>query len=94
MGYNPQKRGRKSFHPLLAVAAGTRLCPYYRLRSGDTVTASQWESAMEECQQWLGPSQVWLNRGDLGLGHERICAWHEAQAGRPYYLFRLNSPPT
>jgi hypothetical protein len=27
VGYNPQKRGRKSLHPLLAVAAGTRLCP-------------------------------------------------------------------
>ena len=89
VGYNPQKRGRKSFHPLLAVAAGTRLCPYYRFRSGDTVTATQWESAMEECQSWLGKAQVWLNRGDLGLGHERICAWHEAQGGRPHYLFRL-----
>ncbi len=89
VGYHPQKRGRKSFHPLLAVAAGTRLCAYYRLRSGDTVTASQWESAMEECQRWLGPAKVWLNRGDLGLGQERICAWHEAQKGRPYYLFRL-----
>jgi len=89
VGYNPQKRGRKSFHPLLAVAAGTRLCPYYRLRSGDTVTASQWESAMEQCQQWLGRAKVWLNRGDLGLGQERICAWHEAQSGRPCYLFRL-----
>ncbi len=89
VGYNPQKRGRKSFHPLLAVAAGTRLCPYYRFRSGDTVTATQWERAMEECQAWLGPARVWLNRGDLGLGHERICAWHEASAGRPRYLFRL-----
>lgn len=89
VGYNPQKRGRKSFHPLLAVAAGTRLCPYYRFRSGDTVTATQWESAMAECQAWLGAARVWLNRGDLGLGHERICRWHEAQAGRPQYLFRL-----
>lgn len=88
-GYNPQKRGRKSFHPLLAVAAGTRLCPYYRFRSGDTVTATQWESALEEGQSWLGKAQGWLNRGDLGLGHERVCAWHEAQAGRPHYLFRL-----
>src|SRR5262245_8542796 len=60
VGYNPQKRGRKSFHPLLAVAAGTRLCPYYRFRSGNTVTASQWESAMEECQHWLGKARVWL----------------------------------
>jgi hypothetical protein len=89
VGYNPHKRGRKSFHPLLAVAAGTRLCPYYRFRSGDTVTATQWEEAMEECQAWLGKAQVWLNRGDLGLGHERICAWHEARTDRPYYLFRL-----
>lgn len=89
VGYNPHKRGRKSFHPLLAVAAGTRLCPYYRFRSGDTVTATQWESAMAECQSWLGQARVWLNRGDLGLGHERVWAWHQAQAGQPHYLFRL-----
>jgi hypothetical protein len=44
---------------------------------------------MEECQSWLGKAQVWLNRGDLGLGCERVCAWHEAPAGRPHYLFRL-----
>ena len=30
VGYNPHKRGRPSHHPLLAVVAGTRLCPYYR----------------------------------------------------------------
>jgi hypothetical protein len=57
-GDNPQKRGRKSFHPLLAVAAGTRLWPYYRFRSGDIVTATQWESAMEECQSWLVPARL------------------------------------
>lgn len=28
IGYNPRKPGRRSFHPLLAVAAGTRMCPY------------------------------------------------------------------
>lgn len=89
VGSNPQQRGRKSFHPLLAVAAGPRLCPYYRFRRGDTVTATQWESAMEEGQSWLGSARVWLHRGDLGLGHERVCAWHKAPAGRPHYLFRL-----
>ena len=88
-GYNPQKPGRKSFHPLLAVGAGTRLCVAYRFRSGDTVTATQWHSAMEEAQRWLGGRPAWLNRGDLGLGHEGIVAWHEAQAERPRYLFKL-----
>lgn len=90
VGYNPQKRGRRSFHPLLAVVAGTRLCNYYRWRRGDSATASEWVTAMEECQQWLGAERrVWLNRGDLGFAQEKIMAWHEARAERPYYLFKL-----
>jgi hypothetical protein len=89
VGYNPTKPGRRSFHPLLAVIAGTRLCPAYRFRSGDTVTASQWQAAMEDAQRWLGGHQIWLNRGDLGLGHEAVLRWHEAAAGRPQYLFKL-----
>jgi hypothetical protein len=91
-GYNPQKPGRKSFHPLIAVGAGTRLCAAYRFRPGDTVTATQWAETMREAQAGLGGRAVWLNRGDLGLGHEAIMAWHEcASAGerRPHYLFKL-----
>ena len=89
VGYNPGKPGRRSFHPLLGVVAHTRLCPAYRFRSGDTVTATQWKEAMEDAQRWLGERQVWLNRGDLGLGHDGVMAWHEAQAGRPKFLFKL-----
>ena len=89
VGYNPQKPWRRSFHPLLAVAAGTRLCLSYQFRPGDTVTATQWSEAMEETQRWLGTRRVWFNRGDLGLGHERVLAWHEARPERPHYLFKL-----
>ena len=89
VGYNPVKPGRRSFHPLVAVGAGTRLCAAFRFRSGDTVTATQWQAAMEDAQATLGGRQVWLNRGDLGLGHEAIMAWHEAVANRPKYLFKL-----
>jgi hypothetical protein len=88
-GYNPTKPGRKSFHPLLAIGAGTRLCVAYRFRSGDTVTATQWQAAMADAQTWLGERQPWLNRGDLGLGHESVMAWHEAAPARPKYLFKL-----
>ena len=89
IGYNPTKPGRPSFHPLLAVGAGTRLCVAYRFRRGDTVTATQWQAAMTDAQDWLGDRQPWLNRGDLGLGHEAIMAWHEATRTRPKYLFKL-----
>ena len=89
VGYNPGKPGRRSFHPLLGVVARTRLCPAYRFRPGDTVTATQWQDAMEDAQRWLGDRQVWLNRGDLGLGHDAVMTWHEAVVGRPRYLFKL-----
>lgn len=86
VGHNPTKPGRKSFHPLLAVVARTRLCPAYRFRSGDTVTSTQWQAAMEDATRWLG-RPVWLNRGDLG--HDAVMAWHEQAEGRPRFLFKL-----
>ena len=89
VGYNPSKPGRRSFHPLLGVVARTRLCPAYRFRSGDTVTATQWREAMEDAQRWLGDRQVWLNRGDLGLGQDPVMTWHEEVAGRARFLFKL-----
>jgi len=95
-GYHPQKPGRRSFHPLIAVGAGTRLCAAYRFRPGDTVTATQWAEAIEEAQAGLGGRAGWLNRDDLGLGHEAFMAWHEAvPAGerRPHYLFKLKLTP-
>jgi hypothetical protein len=89
IGYNPGKQGRRSFHPLLAVVAKTRLCPVYRFRSGDTVSASQWHEAMADAERWLGDRRVELNRGDLGFGHDAIMSWHEAAPGRPKFLFKL-----
>ncbi len=87
VGYNPHKRGRASHHPLMAVAAGTRLCPYYRWRPGKSATAGQWVEAMEEAQRWMGRSP-WLSRGDMGFCSEELIAWHE-QVGRPDCLFKL-----
>jgi hypothetical protein len=89
IGYNPGKPGRRSFHPLLGVVARTRLCPVYRFRSGDTVTASQWHEAMGDAQRWLGDRKIELNRGDIGLGHDAIMAWHEDRGDRPKFLFKL-----
>ena len=32
---------------------------------------------MEDAQRWLGERKVWLNRGDLGSGHDAVIGWHE-----------------
>lgn len=91
VGYNPHKRGRKSHHPLICVAARTRLCLHLEWRPGDTVSATDWQPAMEKL--WSHPTireRLWLNRGDLGFGQEAIMAWHEAEGvKRPKYLFKL-----
>jgi len=71
------------------VVANTWLCPAYRFRPGDTVTATNWQDAMEDAQRWLGDREVWLNRGDIGLGHNAVMAWHEQAPRRPRFLFKL-----
>ena len=91
IGYNPQKPGRPSHHPLACVIGGTRLCLHMEWRKGNTVSASNWIEAMEKV--WRSPiaqHRIRLNRGDLGFGQEPIMAWHEQGAGkRPAYLFKL-----
>lgn len=87
VGYNPHKPGRPSHHPLMAIVAGTRLCPYYRWRSGKASSASEWIEAMEECLRWTD-RMPWLNRGDIGFSSEALIRWHE-QANRPHCLFKL-----
>lgn len=87
VGYNPHKRGRPSHHPLLAVVAGTRLCPYYRWRGGKATSAAEWIEAMEQALRWI-KRMPWLNRGDVGFCSEELIAWHE-QPGRPHCLFKM-----
>ena len=91
IGYNPQKPGRPSHHPLACVIGGTRLCLHMEWRKGNTVSASGWIEAMEKV--WRSPlaqHRIRLNRGDIGFGQEPIMAWHEQGKGkRPSYLFKL-----
>lgn len=91
IGYNPQKPGRPSHHPLACVIGGTRLCLHMEWRKGNTVSASGWIEAMEKL--WRSPiaqHRIRLNRGDIGFGQEPIMAWHEQGRGqRPGYLFKL-----
>jgi len=44
---------------------------------------------MADAERWLGDRKIELNRGDIGLGHDAIMAWHEDRGGRPKFLFKL-----
>lgn len=91
VGYNPQKPGRRSLHPLVCVVADTRLALYMQWRKGNTASSTDWIEAMEEVYKHpQARAQLKLNRGDIGFGQEKIMAWHETEeAPRPKYLFKL-----
>lgn len=94
VGYNPQKPGRRSHHPLLCVVAGSRLTLHMEWRKGNEVSAGGWQEAMEKL--WAHPTireRLKLNRGDKSFGQEKIMLWHEQEKIRPKYLFSLRLSP-
>ena len=90
VGYNPVKRGRPSHHPLLAIVANTRLCLHFSHRPGNAASSTDCIEAMKDALDYCGKNnRPWLNRGDIGFGHNEIMNWHESTPEAPYYLFKL-----
>lgn len=57
-GYNPKKKGQKSYHPLLCFIAENRECLHNWFRSGNTYSANGSVEFMKECIARL-PKRVW-----------------------------------
>jgi len=57
-GYNPKKKGQKSYHPLLCFIAETRECLHNWFRSGSTYSANGSVEFMKECFARL-PKRIW-----------------------------------
>ena len=57
-GYNPKKRGQKSYHPLLCFIAETRECLHNWFRSGDAYSANGNVEFIKECFARI-PKRVW-----------------------------------
>lgn len=57
-GYNPQKKGQKSYHPLLCFIAENRECLHNWFRSGGAYSANGCVEFMKECFAKL-PNRIW-----------------------------------
>ena len=66
-GYNPQKRGRASHHPLIAFVNGLRLVANFWLRSGDTASSSNFLAFLDDTLAKFGDKRVGLARLDSGF---------------------------
>jgi hypothetical protein len=66
-GYNPQKRGRNSHHPLIAFIDDVKLVANMWLRSGDTSSANNFLAFLEDTLSKLKNKTVGLIRLDSGF---------------------------
>ena len=73
VGYNPNRRGRNSHHPLMAFVGETRMVANAWLRPGNTAASSNCEAFMDETfSEALAGQQVGLVRADSGFYTESI----------------------
>ncbi|TRX48069.1 IS1380 family transposase [Fulvivirga sp. M361] len=79
-GYNPNKRGRNSHHPLMAFVSQTRMVANAWLRPGNTAASSSCRAFMEETfKQALVGQKVGLVRADSGFYTEDIMSYLEQE---------------
>lgn len=79
-GYNPNKRGRNSHHPLMAFISQTRMVANAWLRPGATGASSNCINFMEETfEHCLQSKQIGLVRADSGFYTEDILEYLESK---------------
>lgn len=79
-GYNPAKRGRPSHHPLIAFVPDVNLVANMWLRSGDTSSANNFLSFLEDTLSKLSCRTVGLVRLDSGFFQSEILDHLEARS--------------
>jgi Transposase DDE domain group 1 len=71
-GYNPNKRGRLSHHPLLVFVAEARMVANFWLRPGDVYSANNVLQFIESTLHHLGSKTVGLLRADSGFYDQAV----------------------
>ncbi len=80
-GYNPNKRGRNSHHPLMAFVSQTRMVANAWLRPGNTADSSNCKAFMRETfHEALKSKKVGLVRADSGFYTEELMSYLESES--------------
>jgi len=85
IGYNPRKRGRPSYHPLLCFEGRTKDYWHGELRPGDAYTAGGVQTLLQTCfAKRTDPRQSVIVRADKGFYDGALVQWLEEQ--RAHFL--------
>ncbi len=85
-GYNPAKRGRPSHHPLIAFIADVKLVANMWLRSGNTSSANNFLSFLEDTLSKLKNKTISLIRLDSGFFNAEILDYLEDTKSMDYIV--------
>ena len=91
-GYNPQKKGRPSHHPLIAFIADVKLVANMWLRSGNASSANNFLSFLEDTLSKLKNKTVSLIRLDSGFFQSDILDYLEAKSMQYIVAARFTHP--
>ncbi len=93
VGYNPSKRGRRSYHPLLCFEGQSKDFWHGELRPGDAHTASGVLDLLKACFAKIpaGVRSV-IIRADKGFYDHALVDWLEAQQAGFVIVARLTAP--
>ena len=93
IGYNPRKRGRPSYHPLLCFEGQTKDCWHGELRPGDAYTATGTVWLLRACFAKLPATVRQIRvRADVGFYSYKIVRAIEARRAKFAIVARLTPP--
>lgn len=93
VGYNPNKPGRASLHPLMAFIAETRIVANAWLRPGNTVALSNCKAFIDETFEILNDKEVGLVRADSGFYAHDFLNYLETEK-KSNYIIAVKMYPT
>lgn len=93
IGYNPVKRGRPSYHPLLCFEGTTKDFWHGQLRPGDAHTAGGVIELLEACFKKIPPGvRSVIIRADKGFFDHALVEWLEDRKAGFVIVARLTQP--
>ena len=91
-GYNPNKRGRLSHHPLIAFVNDVRLVANMWMRSGNSSSSNNFLSFLEDTLAKCGDKKVGLIRLDSGFFQQNILQYFEEKSLNYIVAAKFNQP--
>ena len=81
-GYNPQKRGRKSHHPLIAFISESKMVANFWLRAGNSYTTNNFVGFLEDTLEKMKGKRISLVRLDSGFYSKETFKYLENKASQ------------